>query len=49
MNAPRNKDEADLHLVWLFLRDFLKSDAPQSLVNTGLVRDHLSGDVEKIF
>ena len=28
---------------------FLKSDAPQSLANAGFVRNHLSGDVEKIF
>lgn len=37
--APR------LVVIW----KILKSDAPQSLANSGFVRNHLSGDAEKIF
>jgi len=38
-----------LRPAWLSFKKFLKSDAPQSLVNAGFVRNHLFGDAEKIF
>jgi hypothetical protein len=51
-NSSQRQDVAEniiLHPAWLSFEKFLKSDAPQSLVNAGFVRNLLLRDSEKLF